>query len=890
MLEKIKNFLLYAGFDRNRYLEAKEFFPEANRRILIVLSAILGVVALLLSFMASNWENRGIMVGSLFYFGFSLVNFCLCFFVFKFGKSFPKVILFFCYVVLIACYTLGIHTGVGHGPSRLAVSIAAMVTACPIVFYESAFRMCTLNALACAVFIALSYHMKDTETFLSDLVDVAPFAVVGCILCYITTRIKVNNLVQRRELADKTQQIDELNTNLLAQNRELESSLEHERLNTSMIRGLSNSFYAVYFFDLVNDTFKEVKSVPDVRKIAGTEGVASSALECFCDTVIISENRTQLKKLADMKEVGRLLREKGSIVEEFLDVNSQWNRARFIPLSYEADGEISEALVCLRNINDEKESILRQESIQKLNESINSGLWRMEFDEKADVSGCFYSETYRKMLGYEPSDEFPYTLEAWAERLHPEDRELVMTAFWTAVYDRSGCIVYDVKYRAKMKSGEYHWYHAAGRVSRRIDGSPFSMIGVFIDINKQKEMEVQLERQQATLRDAFVAAQQASAAKSAFLNNMSHDIRTPLNAILGFSTLAESHLDDVNLTKDYITKISSAGKHLLELINDVLDMSRIESGKVKIDEAPARISVMMDEIKTMVNDSAKARNLDLRFDLSGVIDDCVSCDKLRLKQVLLNLVGNAIKFGREGGFVAVSVTQKGEANDLVAVYEIVVEDDGIGMGKDFMAHIFEPFEREKVSTVSGIQGTGLGLAICKNLVTMMGGTIDVESEAGKGSKFTITLGLTVLDSADHKQEPVAIEELTLDRFKGLKVLLVEDNALNAEIAQSILQEAGFVVDTVDDGSVAVERIRTAELGQYDVILMDVQMPVMDGYEATRQIRALHRSGISSLPIIAVTANAFEEDRLQALQAGMDGHVSKPIEIPKLMAALKSVLR
>lgn len=416
------------------------------------------------------------------------------------------------------------------------------------------------------------------------------------------------------------------------------------------------------------------------------------------------------------------------------------------------------------------------------------------------------------------------------------------------------------------------------------------MIGVFIDINNQKEMELQLEQQQATLRDAFVTAQQASAAKSAFLNNMSHDIRTPLNAILGFSSLASTHLDEREQLKGYISKISTAGRHLLELVNDVLDMSRIESGKVKIDEAPASISAMIREIETIVNESSKEKSLTLIFDTSEVINDSVSCDKLRLNQVLLNLMGNAIKFSHDGGHVSLRVKQKGAAVDQSAAYELVVEDDGIGMSEEFQKHVFEPFEREKTSTVSGIQGTGLGLAICKNIVNMMGGTISVQSESGKGTKFTVSLSFKIEETVVVEEPDVKIENIAPKSFKGLKVLLVEDNELNAEIAQSILQEAGFVVDTVGDGSVAVERIRTAELGQYDVILMDVQMPVMDGYEATRQIRAMHRSGISSLPIIAVTANAFEEDRLQALQAGMDGHVGKPIEIPKLLKTLESVLR
>ncbi|MDO4946895.1 MAG: ATP-binding protein [Fibrobacter sp.] len=890
LLNKIKDFALFAGFTREQYSQASELFPESNRKLLMALSFLLGTVVLALALAAIFWESRGVMVSSLAYIAFSVLNYGMFFISYKFGVSFPKVILPFCYVVLISCYILAIYAGCAHGPRGLAVAMAAMVVVLPIFFYDLPLRMIGLNIVGTGAFLVCSHHVKDYEIFLADVVDVVPFAVAGCMLCYVINRTKVNDLHQRKELAKQSAKIDELNFSLIARNSELETSLEHERLNSSVIRCLGNPFYALYLFDLEKKNFKEIKSTEAIRNLVGVEGDARQGFYLLTEKTVSAEDKAAISRFTDIDTMQERLRGKNTITEEFLGVFSGWSRALIIPLTLNEFGDTVEALFCARSINDEKQALLRQEHLQKLNESIKSGMWNVDFDEAGEVVSCYRSEAYRKMMGYSSIDEFPNTLDAWSERLHPEDRDIILNSFWTAVYDRSDRIVYDVEYRAKMKNGVYHWFHAAGRVTRRKNGSPISMIGVFIDINNQKEMELQLEQQQATLRDAFVTAQQASAAKSAFLNNMSHDIRTPLNAILGFSSLASTHLDEREQLKGYISKISTAGRHLLELVNDVLDMSRIESGKVKIDEAPASISAMIREIETIVNESSKEKSLTLIFDTSEVINDSVSCDKLRLNQVLLNLMGNAIKFSHDGGHVSLRVKQKGAAVDQSAAYELVVEDDGIGMSEEFQKHVFEPFEREKTSTVSGIQGTGLGLAICKNIVNMMGGTISVQSESGKGTKFTVSLSFKIEETVVVEEPDVKIENLAPKSFKGLKVLLVEDNELNAEIAQSILQEAGFVVDTVGDGSVAVERIRTAELGQYDVILMDVQMPVMDGYEATRQIRAMHRSGISSLPIIAVTANAFEEDRLQALQAGMDGHVGKPIEIPKLLKTLESVLR
>ena len=890
LLDKIKNCLLYSGFSRDQFLVAKSQFPESNRKILMALTFIMGTVVLGLALAAIFWESRGVMVGTLAYLSFVVLNYGMFFIAYKFGLFFPKLILPFCYVVLISCYTLAIYAGCAHGPRGLAVAIAAMVVVLPIVFYDLPLRLISLNILGTLTFLVFCYHVKDYDVFLADVVDVVPFAVAGCLLCFIVNRTKVSDLVQRRELAKQSEKIDELNTTLLTQNGELEDSLEHERLNTSVIRSLGSTFYAIYYFDIEKNFFREIKSTDVMRDLVGVEGDARKAFATLNEKMVASENKSAIHRFIDLNSMQERLHGKKAIVEEYLDSVAGWSRALIIPLSVDVNGFAEEALLCVRSIDDEKRDQLRQENLQKLNESIKSGMWSMDFDEAGEVSSCYRSDTYRRMMGFSSVDEFPNTVNAWSERLHPEDREIILNTFWTAVYDRTGRIVYDVEYRAKLKNGSYHWFHAAGRVSRRSNGTPISMIGVFIDINNQKEMEAQLEQQQATLRDAFVTAQQASAAKSTFLNNMSHDIRTPLNAILGFSNLAQAHLDDRKQLENYIGKISTAGRHLLELVNDVLDMSRIESGKVKIDTAPVRISSLVKDVETIVNESARGKGLSLTIDTSNVVDDFVSCDRLRLNQVLLNLIGNAIKFTPEGGSVSLSVKQKGPAENHVASYDLIVEDTGIGMSPEFLKHVFEPFEREKNSMVSGIQGSGLGLAICRNIVNMMDGSITVESELGKGSKFTISLSLGVEEATAFEKEHANVEHSVTKDFKGLKVLLVEDNELNAEIAQNILQEAGFIVDTVNDGSLAVERIRTAELGQYDVILMDVQMPIMDGYEATRKIREMRRSGISSLPIIAVTANAFEEDRLQALQAGMDGHVCKPIEIPKLMSTLKSILR
>ena len=527
----------------------------------------------------------------------------------------------------------------------------------------------------------------------------------------------------------------------------------------------------------------------------------------------------------------------------------------------------------------------------------------------------------------------------------------------------------------------------------------------------------------AKLQVAVEKAESANRAKSTFLSNMSHDIRTPMNAIIGFTTLALSNIDDTDRVKDYLGKTLASSNHLLSLINDVLDMSRIESGKIHLEEVEVNLSDVLHDLKTIVSGQIFAKQLELYMDVMDVTDEDVYCDKTRLNQILLNLLSNAIKFTPAGGTVSVRVRQLAGKVHGCGQYEFRIKDNGIGMSQEFAQKIFEPFERERTSTVSGIQGTGLGMAITKNIVDMMGGTIEVQTAQGKGTEFTVCVpmraqteqrpvekiteleGLKALVVDDdfntcdsvtkmlvkvgmraewtlsgkeavlrarqsiemsdayhayiidwrlpdmngievtrqirslHDDTPIiiltaydwsdieveakaagvtafcakpmfmsdlretlmsalgqkpadAVQGLLPEKnadFKGKHILLVEDNELNREIAQEILREYGFLVDSAENGAVAVEKVSTAAPGSYDLVLMDVQMPIMDGYTATRKIRALDDPARAKLPILAMTANAFDEDRRNALESGMNGFLSKPIVIDDLVQELHKIL-
>ena len=662
-----------------------------------------------------------------------------------------------------------------------------------------------------------------------------------------------------------------------------------------------------------------------------------------------------------------------------------------------------------------------QAAMENIQAALGSGPWSMDFNEYGEIISCIWTDVFRNMLGYKDETDFPNKLESWSNLLHEEDKAYVMKEYWDTVKDYTGQKTYDVQYRLLTKNAGWRWFHAAGRLSRREDGSPITFVGFFIDIDDKKKIEAELEAQRADLQDALAAAQHANRAKTTFLNNMSHDIRTPMNAIIGFTSLAAAHIDNKEQVQDYLTKIVTSSNHLLSLINDVLDMSRIESGKVKIEEKEVSLPEILHDLKTIIQADIVSKRLDFYIDTVDVVNEHILCDKLRLNQILLNLLSNAMKFTKPGGMISVRILQKRNAPEGYAAYEFQVKDTGIGMSPEFLKHVFDPFERERTSTVSGIQGTGLGMAITKNIVDMMGGTISVDSEVGKGTTFIVSLQfktcsgpvrkeaipelqglralvvdddfntcssvtkmladigmrpdwttsgkeavlrvklageqndmyavyiidwlmpdmngvevvrrirrligeetpiiiLTAYDWSDIAEEakkagvtafcskPIFLSELreilespftvknseeTLPEtisFHGNKILLVEDNELNQEIAMEILQQVGFTVEIVSDGSIAVEQMKKAEPGRYDLILMDIQMPVMDGYEATKQIRMLEDPDISNIPIIAMTANAFDEDKKAAIEAGMNGHIAKPIDVSKLLELLGEIIK
>ena len=574
-------------------------------------------------------------------------------------------------------------------------------------------------------------------------------------------------------------------------------------------------------------------------------------------------------------------------------INGNWVWLRHTLIGF-ADGKgEGYVLIGVEDVNDEKVAVEAERERLSVIKGLSEDFSLVSFINPSTREDHLYyvkKNNWADNPNWRKVGNFEDRLKLIANTLvHPDDRKMFMEMTSSEVVSEKLAAkgAYYVNYRMIINGVVEYWqlkFVMAGKAPDAQNQIVAGFISVDESTRLQLEQKEQLETQAEALKQALSAAQAANSAKKEFLNSISHEIRTPLNAVIGLTSIASTHLEDTERVKDCLVKIDQSSDRLLSIINDILDMSRIESGKFDLNEGPMHLFEVIHEVERDIRNDLQAKDLKFQLDCVGINDDEVVCDKERLRQVLLKVLSNAIKFTKEGGSVSMSVKETPLTKSSYAAYEFRIKDNGIGMSEEFLKTVYEPFTRE--SAVSrDVRGMGLGLAITKNSVEMMGGQIEIASRLNVGTEVTMTFEFKLVQLKKNGEG----DTLVNSGFAGKRILLVEDNILNREITMEILQDNGFIVTAVEDGDIAVKMLSKAKSRPFDVVLMDVRMPVMDGYEATKRIRAFENKDVAEIPIIAMTANAFDEDRKASFEAGMNEHIAKPVSIEKLKDVLAMFL-
>ena len=524
--------------------------------------------------------------------------------------------------------------------------------------------------------------------------------------------------------------------------------------------------------------------------------------------------------------------------------------------------------------------------LTKLNAAIkatNIGLWDVTIcnNDPIDPGNIFtWSDEFRYMLGYSSEVDFPNTSDSYYDNLHPEDAEKAFRAILKHLQDKTGCTPYDLEYRLRCKNGSYKYIRTCGEAIRDKNGNAIHVAGAIIDISESKQALINTEKQRNQ-------AEEASRAKSIFLSNMSHEIRTPLNAIIGMTTIGQLSAE-IKKKDDAFNKIEAASKHLLGVINDILDMSKIEANKLELSPVNFEFVKMVQKCVDIVNPRIDEKGLKIHIEIDEKIPEVLFGDDQRLSQVITNLLSNSAKFTPNGGSIHLSARLISEKDDLCRLI-IIVSDTGIGINDEQKSRLFESFEQADASTARNFGGTGLGLSISKRIVELMDGEICVDSEPGKGAAFVFNFLIKRGNKIEKDQNDKDLKHLDSNDFTGKTLLLAEDVEINREIVITLLEPNNFTIDIAENGEIAVRKFKEAP-DKYDMIFMDIQMPIMDGYAATNKIRSLGTLKAKTVPIIAMTANVFREDVEKCLDAGMNGHISKPIDLEELLGILRQYFK
>lgn len=672
---------------------------------------------------------------------------------------------------------------------------------------------------------------------------------------------------------------------------------KEQEYSNQILSALTKDYTTILLCDLKQDTFEIIKgdtfthNVPaEKQQLVPESNCYSERVQYFFENVLIKDSAPEYLKRLLPDNLMKELKETDSIEIYHKTIPNGTGFRHFLARAIRLSSEKDHFKIILGFYS--VDEIMKKEQEIELQREIIEGLGKEYFSvlavdldkdlvfsyRESEETGKIFLDFCRK-CGNRWSKMVPFYAKTMvADNTNGEfEKQLDLEVL------RSQEENFSMTYEFKSETG-IKYYQARVAYVKKIDGTRMAVVGTR-DIDSLIKKE---RMQEEKLKKAYAAAENANKAKTEFLNNMSHDIRTPMNVILGYNQLMKSQLTEPKQF-DYHKKIEQSGKLLLSIINNVLDMARIESGKMKVDENYEVVGEIIDEIISTFSSKAKEKEIHLSGSMQ-VTHRNILCDGTKIREIYVNLVSNAIKYTPRGGNVTITVEELPCEKEGYIKIKGEVEDTGIGMSKEYLPTLFEPFSREHNTTIGKVGGTGLGMSVVKRMIDLMGGSIEVKSELGKGTVFTFTLMHKIADEKYYsKKIETADVSDTGENLHGKHVLLAEDNDLNAEIAIAVLEEIGLIIERVEDGIQCVNRIEQMPSGTYDLILMDIQMPNMDGYKATQCIRRLDDKKKSEIPIIAMTANAFEEDKKRAFDAGMNGHIAKPIDIDKLEEVILSVL-
>lgn len=677
-----------------------------------------------------------------------------------------------------------------------------------------------------------------------------------------------------------------------------------------VLSNLCQCYYSIYLFDLENDVEEAIWQEETIEKNQDvTKESLAKYYKKFVEDYVFEEDKEKMYRAGEPKFLRQTLCAERPVYDiDFrrkYENRLEWVRSRF-SIAEIKDGTVNKVIFANMNISEQKSKELEEEQQKKLNFEYKNMIQGLSSFYQSVFYVDLTTRTFQKFAFREDiavylKDNTDYDVLRkiykevfiWEEDRARFEKEMSIEEILKRISGKE--TIYSLEYRRNY-DGSYAWMRVHIILAESRNGKPVKIVLAAHSVEKEKEKE---EQNQKALLAAYETVKNANEAKSNFLAQMSHDIRTPMNAIIGMSSIAATQINNPDKIKDCLEKINFSSKHLLALINEILDMSKIEKGKIELVEETFYLKELIQSINSIVRSEALEKKQDIQFKIVDLVHNRLIGDVNRLRQVLINLINNAIKYTQVGGIIRITIQEVSIRKMGVTCFVFTVEDNGIGMTKEFLNCIFVPFSRADDLAVRHIQGTGLGMSIAQGIVSAMQGSIQVESEIGKGSRFIVTINLKI-DASDNmiqkEKEYDSDFEYKIDYnntnqfLKGKRILLVEDNELNMEIAQTILQEMGLVVDGVENGLEAFQTFYNSDVQTYQAILMDIQMPVMDGYLATKKIRGSNHPQAKDIPIIALTANAFGEDIAKALAAGMNDHVSKPIDYKRLLDVLDKNIR